>query len=190
MPVGASKTYNILLRKSKSWERYVGNHHAIVHSNDNEIIERSNESVSGQSPVILLQVESWTLFFNGDQILKMKEASHYNSLCNHSGHKILRYYGEKFYVTFWLRGLTNEETSNDFTSWQNWFMSNLLRIIKLLWNLSGIDRFSHRRCSVKKGALRNFANIIEKHPCWSLFLNIALKRDSNTGVYLRNLRDF
>ena len=58
MPVGASKTYNILLRKSKSWERYVGNHHAIVHSNVNEIIERSNESVSGQSPVISLQVES------------------------------------------------------------------------------------------------------------------------------------
>ena len=29
---------------------------------------------------------------------------------------------------------------------------------------------SHRRCSVKKGVLKNFANFKGKHLCWSLFL--------------------
>ena len=29
---------------------------------------------------------------------------------------------------------------------------------------------SHRRCSVKKGASKNFANFPMKHLCWSLFL--------------------
>ena len=31
-------------------------------------------------------------------------------------------------------------------------------------------RSSYRRCSVKKGFLKNFANFTEKHLCWSLFL--------------------
>ena len=31
--------------------------------------------------------------------------------------------------------------------------------------------FSHRRCSVKKGALRNFAKLTGKHLCQSLFFN-------------------
>ena len=33
------------------------------------------------------------------------------------------------------------------------------------------NRKSHRRCSVKKGVLRNFAKITEKHLCQSLFFN-------------------
>ena len=37
------------------------------------------------------------------------------------------------------------------------------------WCLS-ISRSSHRRCSVKKVVLKNFANFTEKHLCWSLFL--------------------
>ena len=32
-----------------------------------------------------------------------------------------------------------------------------------------IKRSSRRRCSVKKGALKNFANFARKHLCWSLF---------------------
>ena len=31
-------------------------------------------------------------------------------------------------------------------------------------------RSSHRRCSVKKAVLKNFANFTGKHLCWSLFL--------------------
>ena len=34
-------------------------------------------------------------------------------------------------------------------------------------------RSSHRRCSVKKGVLRNFANFTGKHLCQSLFFNKA-----------------
>ena len=33
-----------------------------------------------------------------------------------------------------------------------------------------ISRSSHWRCSIKKGALKNFAVLTEKHLCWSLFL--------------------
>ena len=34
----------------------------------------------------------------------------------------------------------------------------------------GKFRNSHRRCSVKKGVLKNFANFTGKHLCWSPFL--------------------
>ena len=37
-------------------------------------------------------------------------------------------------------------------------------------DLLGLFRSSHRRCSIKKGVLKNFANFTGKHLCWSLFL--------------------
>ena len=51
---------------------------------------------------------------------------------------------------------------------------------------------SHRRCSVTKAVLKNFAIFTGKHLCWSLFFiklqlwspAILLKRDSNTGLFL------
>ena len=47
---------------------------------------------------------------------------------------------------------------------------------------------------IKTGALKNFTNLTGKHCCWSLFLRklqaTLLKRDSNAGVFLRNLRMF
>ena len=51
-------------------------------------------------------------------------------------------------------------------------------------------RSSHRRCSAKKGVLKNFANFKGKHLCWGLLLiklqswrtTTLLKRDSNTDV--------
>ena len=45
---------------------------------------------------------------------------------------------------------------------------NVDRLKNLLCNK--ISRSSHRRCSVKKGVLKNFAKVTEKHLCWSLFL--------------------
>ena len=35
-------------------------------------------------------------------------------------------------------------------------------------DLVGLFRSSRRRCSVKKGVLKNFANFTGKHLCWSL----------------------
>ena len=63
------------------------------------------------------------------------------------------------------------------------------------WSLS---RSSHRRCSVNNDGLRNYANFTGKHLCWSLFLIqleiwrpvTLLNKDSNTGVFLWNLRNF
>ena len=54
----------------------------------------------------------------------------------------------------------------------------------------GINRSSHQRCSVKKGALRNFAKLTGRHLRQNLFFNKVadlrlqphLKRDSGTGV--------
>ena len=56
-----------------------------------------------------------------------------------------------------------------------WLIPNLLKWqdCKIFTNLvlsQTPSRSSHRRCSVKKGVLKNFANFIGKHLCWSLFL--------------------
>ena len=37
-------------------------------------------------------------------------------------------------------------------------------------DLLGLFKSSYRRCSVKKGVFKNFANFTGKHLCWSLFL--------------------
>ena len=55
---------------------------------------------------------------------------------------------------------------------------------------------SHQRPSVKKGALKNFANFTGKHLCWSVFSiklqargpATFLRRDSNTAVFPWNFR--
>ena len=58
-----------------------------------------------------------------------------------------------------------------------------------------IDRSTHRKCSVRKGAFINFAKFTVKHLCQSLFFNKVAgfslqKRDSGTGVFLWVLRNF
>ena len=46
------------------------------------------------------------------------------------------------------------------------------RFSRINWNLCGThDRSSHRRCSIKKGVLRNFTKFTGKHLCRSLFFN-------------------
>ena len=58
------------------------------------------------------------------------------------------------------------------------------------------DKSSHRRFSITKDVLKNFAIFTGKHLCWSLFFiklqtfrpSALLKRNSNTGVFL--LRNF
>lgn len=54
--------------------------------------------------------------FIGIKILETKETSYDNSLCKHSGHKILRYREDG----------GKKETSNDITSWSNQFTSGAL----------------------------------------------------------------
>ena len=49
-------------------------------------------------------------------------------------------------------------------------------------------RSSRSEISFKVDVLKNFANFIGKHLCWSLFV-ILLKRESVTGVFLRNLQN-
>ena len=81
----------------------------------------------------------------------------------------------KIFLLKWLRKLQYENVS-------------LVYLIRKERFLVGKTRSSHRRCSVKKGVLKHFANFIGKHRYWSLFLiklqafrpGTFLKRDSNT----------
>ena len=56
-----------------------------------------------------------------------------------------------------------------------WLIANLIKWqdCKIFTNLvlsQTPSRSSHRKCSVKKGVLKSFANLTGKHVCWSLFL--------------------
>ena len=88
--------------------------------------------------------------------------------------------------------------------WTNFLAFSSLSIVvfeqvNLLWKtavLNGTEhntvntfRGGHRRCSIKKVILENFAILTEKHLCWSLFL-IFIERDSTTGVFPLILRNF
>ena len=58
---------------------------------------------------------------------------------------------------------------------------------------SSTYRRNHRRCSVRKGVLRNFAKFTGKHLYQSLFFNKAatlLKKAFGTGVFQWILRNF
>ena len=48
---------------------------------------------------------------------------------------------------------------------------SIVYYLHLIVQSSVYCRSSHRRCSVKKGFLKNFAKFTRKHLCWSLFLN-------------------
>ena len=68
---------------------------------------------------------------------------------------------------------------------------------KIQYDWWSTHRSSHQRCSMKKGVLRNFAKFIGKYLCQSLFffdkdagLQLYLKRDSGTGVFLWTLQNF
>ena len=57
---------------------------------------------------------------------------------------------------------------------------------------------SRSQMLIKIGVIKNFAKFTGKHLCWDTFLiklqalrpENLLKRDSNTGVFLRNLQNF
>ena len=50
---------------------------------------------------------------------------------------------------------------------------------------SGLYRRSHRKCTIKKGVLKNLANFTGKHLYWSLFSNKIT--DVNVAKFLRTL---
>ena len=68
----------------------------------------------------------------------------------------------------------------------------LIQLISIRKLRKKLYRSSHKRCSIKKGVLKNFAILTGKHLCWSLFLiklqawrsATLLKRDSSTGIFL------
>ena len=62
-----------------------------------------------------------------------------------------------------------------------YFQKNIFENPHLSNYISMTVRSSHRRCSVRKTVLRNFAKFTGKHLCQSLWQR---KRDSGTGVFL------
>ena len=80
--------------------------------------------------------------------------------------------------------------------WWKTLLRNLFRNFKNIKSKS--PRSSHRKCSVKKGFLRNSAKFTRKHLWQSLFFNkvadlraaTLLKKESDTGVFLWILQNF
>ena len=54
------------------------------------------------------------------------------------------------------------------------------------------SRSSHRRCSIKKAVLKNFATFTRKHLRWSLFLKTCnfIKKETWTQVFPVNIAKF
>ena len=50
-------------------------------------------------------------------------------------------------------------------------------------DLLGLFRSSHRRCCLKKGVLKNFANFAGKHMCWSLLQACNFSKKTETLVF-------
>ena len=84
-----------------------------------------------------------------------------------------------------------------------WLIPNILKwqdcnIFTKLVPLKILSRSSDRRLSIKKGVLKHLRNFTGKHLYWSLFLiylqtfrpATLLRRDTNTGFFLWNLRNF
>ena len=75
--------------------------------------------------------------------------------------------------------------------WKNKHFKDKIRYI--LRYVIVIYEGSHRRCSVKKGVLKNFAIFTGKHLCWSLYYLSyrpeGLQLYSNTGVFLWKMRN-
>ena len=69
---------------------------------------------------------------------------------------------------------------------------------KMFEQIVTVVYLSNQKWSVKKGALKNFANFTENHLCWVSFIiklqalrpATFFKRDSDTGVLRWNLRSF
>ena len=97
--------------------------------------------------------------------------------------------------SFWYLPIdSNHQFSSSLTSSFNEFiLTSKLPPAFLSKEIFSLSRSSHRRCSVRKGVLRNFAKFTRKHLCQSLFSNkiaglrpatLFKKRDSGTGVFL------
>ena len=63
-----------------------------------------------------------------------------------------------------------------------------LRTLKLkIWKLLPCVRSSHQRCSIKKGALKNFAKFTGKHLCQSLFFLLLWFKKWLINMQLRSV---
>ena len=69
-------------------------------------------------------------------------------------------------------------------------------LVKLQAGNLRLSESSHRRCSVKKGVLKNFANFTGKHLCWRLFFMklqfwrpVTLSKKTPTHVFSRDINE-
>ena len=127
----------------------------------------------------------WTLSLNWNKLIGLFTALSNIKMVHFA--KIINF----FHKTFRLRCLTGfwvhicPSFAQIFLNFQNYLLESNFRS-------------SLRRCSIKKGVLRNFAKLTGKQLCQSLLFNkvadfrpsLLLKRDSGTGVFLWMLRNF
>ena len=90
----------------------------------------------------------------------------------------------------------DSETLGGFLAWRRAFEFNSRpKQKRVIWTYNNcclkgfwISRSSHRKCSLKKCFLRNFAKFTDKHLCQSLFFNkVAGLRQNTSGRLLLNI---
>ena len=95
------------------------------------------------------------------------------------------------YFSWWSSFRSICDTSN-ILKWED------CKIFTKLVPLKTPSSSSHQKCSIKKGIPKNLLCFTRKHLCWSLFLiksqifrpATVLRRDTNAGYFLWNLRNF
>ena len=104
-----------------------------------------------------------------------------------------------FYRADWTYWNILEETLNSWSTvlsemrWHFTFWCDVIVNVPIFWFTRFLFTGSRSHMFYKIGVLKSFANSTGKQLCWSLFLiklqaSNLLKKDSNTAVFLRNLR--
>ena len=80
-----------------------------------------------------------------------------------------------------IRGCSvkRNDVLNNFAKFTEKHLFRSLFFNKVSGRKSGTFGRSHRRCSIKQGALKNFANFTGNNLCWSLFLIICISGACN-----------
>ena len=145
-----------------------------------------------------IRPKKWQVFYFHN-VLMFLNSSHVECLNEFSAHlsnnkRNGKHFNNRVYSLFFIKSIFLKHL---------WLIPNILewqdcKIFTKLVLLQTPSRNSHWRCSAKNGALKNLWNFTGKNLCWSLFLIklqtfrpvTLLRRDSNTGFFVWNLRSF
>ena len=111
-------------------------------------------------------------------------------------------YKSVFIYFFCFKLISDIRTTNKQTFQKAYLFSQILKnsiinTCKFFWWVVtsfcfsiSVSRSNDRRCSIIQGLLKNFAKLTGKYLCGSCNQQLYYKRDSDTGVFQRILRNF